>query len=134
MDSKIDVIAYSTVAAVAHSETLVNADIYSTALMFLMSIVSGVLGYVGGVYSDPADRLSARKIVGIIVFSAAFGTGSGMFLSIYCGPMAFIVCGAIVGWVGKDVTTLNIRSLWKAIINSFVCIARREKMKDEDLR
>ena len=134
MGSKLDVITHSVpLVTIKVSE---SGDLFGINLLFIIGIcvLSGMLGYVGSLYADStgATRLSVRKMIAVAVYSVLSGLSLGMMLSLLIGAYGPIVAGLAAGLNHESFRTVNYAKIWKAAINSFVCITRREKMKDED--
>lgn len=132
--SKLDVITHNVpLVAIKFSEA---GDLFGINLLFVITIcvLSGIVGYVGSLCADStgATRPSIRKMVTVAIYSVLSGLSLGMMLSLLIGEYGLIVAGIIVGLKNDSLGTTNYAKIWKAAINSFVCITRREKMKDED--
>ena len=132
--SKLDVITHNVpLVAIKFSEA---GDLFGINLLFIIGIcvLSGMLGYVCSLPEDStgATRLSFRRMVTVAIYSVLYGLSLGTILSLLIGEFGPIVVSLFVGLKNKSLDTANYAKIWKAAINSFVCITRREKMKDED--
>lgn len=132
--SKLDVITHNIpLVAIKFSEA---GDLFGINLLFIigMCVLSGMFGYVCSLCADStgATRLSVRKMIAVAGYSVLSGLSLGMILSLLIGACGPIVAGLAAGLKHESFRTANYAKIWKAAINSFVCITRREKMKDED--
>lgn len=132
--SKLDVITHSVpLVAINVSE---SGELFGINLLFVIGIcvLSGMLGYVCRLNDDStgATRLSLRKMIAVAGYSMLSGLSIGMMLSLLIGACGPLVAGLAAGLNHESFRTVSYTKIWKAAINSFVCITRREKMKDED--
>ena len=110
----------------------INIYLIDKLLATCVCVIGSLLGYFSRIGMEEDYRFDFVRMVSLIGLSIIFGLGVGIIMGSTNSIVYFVVAGA-VSFLVKELSGVSLGKIIKIGVNVWVCITRREKIKDEDM-